>query len=381
MNTAVAIVGAGLSGLLVAYRLCQHGIEFKLLEANSRLGGRILSTPTVGSGRYNGDQPAIDLGPSWFWPDQSHIANLIQELGLERSVYLQASKGGSVMEYGDGAIVSGHGGDSMVGSYRISGGMLHLIQRLVDSLPEHSVLTDAQVKQVRREAAGMVTWVALAERTQQIHSTDVVLAVPPRVVAKSISFEPSLPDDYLSSLLAVPTWMAGQAKFAAVYDDPFWLDNGLSGNAFSQRGPLVEIHDASPQSGGPYALFGFVGVPAAQRRENVEQIKTGAVAQLTRMFGEQASKPRSVHLKDWAFDPLTATDLDWDTPRMHAPGVSDWSSVPGHDIVWAGTESARSSNHSNGYLEGAVEAAEWAAASLVARLGQSGKKIASNVNT
>jgi len=43
MDVPVIIIGGGLSGLLVGYRLAQKGIEFKVVEANQRLGGRILS--------------------------------------------------------------------------------------------------------------------------------------------------------------------------------------------------------------------------------------------------------------------------------------------------------------------------------------------------
>jgi monoamine oxidase len=367
MNPPVTIIGGGLSGLLVAYRLTQHGIGFKLLEANTRLGGRILSTMTTGSDSYSRQQPAVDLGPSWFWPGQQHLTSLIQELGLGSFVYTQASSGDSVIEYGDGSIVSGHTSASMAGAYRLRGGMYHLIQQLLDSLPAHSVMTGAQVTHLRRDVNGVVAVVRRPQGQQQIHSQQVVLALPPRVVARTIVFEPALPVDYLSSLMSVPTWMAGQAKLAAVYDAPFWRDKGLSGDALSQRGPLVEIHDASPHTGGPYALFGFIGVPAAQRLNRSEQLKAGAVDQLIRLFGEQAGMPQSVHFKDWAFDPMTAIDLDRDSPSMHASGVLDWMSVPGHDIVWAGTESARSLNQSNGYLEGAAEAAERAAISLVKR--------------
>ncbi|EDT04545.1 hypothetical protein BamIOP4010DRAFT_1927 [Burkholderia ambifaria IOP40-10] len=61
--------------------------------------------------------------------------------------------------------------------------------------------------------------------------------------------------------------MAPHAKYIAIYDTPFWRDQGLSGEARSARGPFGEIHDAS-MPGGCAALFGFFGVPA-QVRQNV----------------------------------------------------------------------------------------------------------------
>lgn len=367
MKTTVCIIGGGLSGLVVAHRLAQHGIDFTLFEANSRLGGRILSKSTNESSAYGAHNPAIDLGPSWFWAGQNQLAKLINELGLKEFVYLQASAGDSVMEYGNGDIVSGQGSASMAGSYRLRGGMFHLVQRLADSLPPHSFITQAHVSQLTCETNGMIVDVTLPHKTQQINCDEVVLALPPRVLARTISFKPSLPEQYSALLTAVPTWMAGQAKFVAVYETSFWTAMGLSGDGLSQIGPLVEIHDASPESGGPYALFGFVGIPAAQRENHSERVKSAALDQLARMFGEQARHPLSVHMKDWAFDPLTAIDLDQGSHGRHVTDVNDWVSIPGHKIIWAGTESSQSFNHSNGYLEGAVDAGERAASLLLER--------------
>lgn len=367
IKPAVTIIGGGLSGLLVAYRLTQLGVGYKLYEANARFGGRILSTSPISNEPYSVAHPAIDLGPSWFWPGQSHIARLINELGLSDYVYDQASAGNSVMEYGDGSIVSGQGSASMAGSYRLSGGLYHLIQRLIDATAAESLVSNAQVKEIQRNATGLVSVVTTATSTLEIESQEVVLAIPPRLAGSTIKFDPALPSEYSASLLSVPTWMAGQAKLVAVYNEPFWQDSGLSGDALSQLGPLFEIHDASPKTGGPYALFGFVGVPAVQR-SNTDQIKAEAVGQLTRMFGEAAANPVAVHLKDWAFDPLTSTDLDRDNVHTHASGAVSLTTVPGLDVIWAGTETAQSANHANGYIEGAVEAGERAAALIAKRV-------------
>lgn len=75
----VLIVGGGLAGLTVARLIHRAGINFRLLEARERLGGRILSVDESGRAAQEG----FDLGPSWFWPDmQPSFGWLVDELRL-----------------------------------------------------------------------------------------------------------------------------------------------------------------------------------------------------------------------------------------------------------------------------------------------------------
>ena len=88
----VVIVGGGLSGIAIAYKLAKLGVDFQLLEARARFGGRILALDSARS------SARFDLGPSWFWPTQEHIKSLIKELGLDGLMYAQYSNGDAVFE-------------------------------------------------------------------------------------------------------------------------------------------------------------------------------------------------------------------------------------------------------------------------------------------
>ena len=73
----IAVVGAGLCGLALARTLHARSQNFLLFEARARLGGRIL-------GERSASGMALDLGPTWFWPEsEPHMAALIEELGLD----------------------------------------------------------------------------------------------------------------------------------------------------------------------------------------------------------------------------------------------------------------------------------------------------------
>jgi monoamine oxidase len=154
--------------------------------------------------------------------------------------------------------------------------------------------------------------------------------------------------------------MAGQAKIVAVYDQPYWRMAGLSGDAMSQYGPMAEIHDASPARGGPYGLFGFVGVPANIRKQYREDLLAAAREQLVRLFGPELANPVSLTLQDWAHELLTATRLDHVQAGRH-PSYGMPLALNG---LWDGRLQFGSTEMApmfGGYLEGALEAAEFLA--------------------
>lgn len=341
-QTDTLIIGGGLSGLALAQMLHDAGQSFAVLEARARLGGRILVHETGSA--------AFDLGPAWFWPGQQRMAALVQRHGL--TVFEQASQGDFRYETAQGQIQQGRAGAAMQGSYRLAGGMTALTAALAAGLPDQQIHTRTQVTALVRDGS---TLRATTADGRHFSAGRAVLALPPRLAAQ-IRFSPALPDSALSALKSVPTWMAGQAKALALYDEPFWRSAGLSGDAMSQRGPLVEIHDASPVAGGPYALFGFVGTPPVHRR-NSDALRGAIADQLLRLFGPDAPDPRAVILKDWAADAATATPADAEPLTAH-PSYGMPSALRGlweGRLLMGGSEVA---DTFGGYLEGALEAAE-----------------------
>lgn len=342
------IIGGGLSGLALAEMLDARGQAFELVEARRRLGGRILTQRVGGAG--------FDLGPAWFWPGQPRMAALVARLGLAR--FDQYATGALSFEDAQGQVQRGRGFASMEGSWRVAGGLGALVDALAARVPDNSLRLGAQVVALEHGAGGVTA--TLADGAQ-IGADRVVLALPPRLAAQ-IAFAPALAEAAVSALQGVPTWMAGQAKAVAVYETAFWREAGLSGDATSRHGPMVEIHDASPAQEGPFALFGFIGVPPHHRRDEAA-LRGQILAQLVRLFGAGAAQPRALLLQDWAFDPFTACAADhaplYAHPDYGMPAAL--AGLWGGEVIFAGSEMAA---QFGGYLEGALEAAEAAFAAL-----------------
>ncbi|MEP0566259.1 MAG: FAD-dependent oxidoreductase, partial [Paracoccaceae bacterium] len=226
-----------------------------------------------------------------------------------------------------------------------------LVAALAQSLPGDRVMRSTPISGLTLHDDK----IAVEIERETISANRVVLAVPPRIAA-NMSFEPALPPSAITAMQNVATWMAGQAKAIAVYDNPFWREAGLSGDAMSRVGPMVEIHDASPKSGDKFALFGFIGTPPSNRRDE-ERLRQHISAQLVRLLGPKAGSPLDLFVKDWAFDPRTSTQADLAPLTVHPhyglpPAMTDlWEGR----VIFGGTEVAP---EFGGYLEGALEAAE-----------------------
>ncbi len=351
MQTHTLIIGAGLSGLSLARQLDAQNHDYLLVEARDRPGGRIL-TETLEDGYF-------DMGPSWFWPGQPRIAALIQGLGLEW--FEQYSSGAPIFEDEAGQVERGMGFASMQGSYRLTGGLSALTDALAARLSEKRLLLSKPIDALEKSASGIT---ATTKSGQPIRAQEVVLALPPRV-ANQFAFSPALSKETHAAMTGISTWMAGQAKAIAIYDTPFWRTAGLSGDAMSRRGPLVEIHDASPVKGGPYALFGFIGL-TPRARSDEHSLRQALKQQLTRLFGPEAVKPKALLVKDWAFDPFTSIEEDqqpvYTHPQYGLPHAMTrlWDGR----LIFAGTEVAP---QFGGYLEGALEAADNALALITTK--------------
>ncbi|OAF19624.1 flavin monoamine oxidase family protein [Bradyrhizobium neotropicale] len=362
-DRAVLIVGAGLAGLTVAHLIHRAGLDFRLLEARLRLGGRILSVDEKGLPAGDG----FDLGPSWFWPDmQPSLGRLVESLGL--ASFAQRSDGDVLFHRFSREAPQRFGGVGQAPvSMRVVGGTASIVTALAAGLPEGSIELGARATAARLDGDEVeLSFVDGSGAERMDRSSQIVFALPPRLLEATVSFTPGIDAVSARRWRNTPTWMAPHAKFFAVYDRPFWREKGLSGTAQSMVGPLVEIHDATTASG-KAALFGFLGLSGEDRAsQGKDAIVASCVLQLALLFGPEAAEPRATLIKDWATDPLTATNRDRAAAGHPVADRRPWVGERWRDhIVLAGSET---SAREPGYLAGAVNAAEGAAASLIARL-------------
>ena len=242
---------------------------------------------------------------------------------------------------------------------RFDGGSQLIAQRVAEQLGDR-IIYEAPLRRVTQNGDG----ITLASDGVELHAQRAIIAIPPALAGR-VEYGPALPARRDQLMQRMP--MGSVIKVNAVYDEPFWRQEGLSGRAGSDEGPIRTVFDNTPKSGSPGILIGFIegkdardlsGVAEPERRE-------AALGSLARYFGDQAAKPVRYIERDWTIEPYSRGCYG----AFMAPGTmtqygSALRELSGR-IHWAGTET---STVFAGYMDGAVRSGERAAAEVLQRL-------------
>ena len=182
----------------------------------------------------------------------------------------------------------------------------------------------------------------------------VVVTIPPALQSR-IDFQPLLPAQRAQLIQRMP--MGAVWKCYAIYEKPFWREQGLNGLAATPDGHVTVTFDNSPKDGSQGVLMGFVLGNQAKQFAGLsdEARKSSALHSFATFFGEQARTP--LRYLDHSF-----MNEEWSRgcyAGLMGPGV--WTTLgpalrePIGRIHWAGTET---SDVWNGYIDGAVRSGE-----------------------
>lgn len=344
----IIIIGAGLSGLLTAYRLKKEGIPFKILEARMRIGGRI--NTVVGS-----DNTPVEMGATWFGNQHQHLHALLNELGIG---YFEQSMNGTVLfQNSPNSAAEAIQIPPQAPSYRISGGTSQLINTLYASLDKDDILLDQEVKEVHFHQTSVEV---IAK--ESFEASKIVLALPPKLWAHKISFSPALPSNLMDTALNTHTWMEDSIKVALIYKESFWKKQNLSGTLFCNTGPVTEFYDHSSHENTTFALCGFVN--SYFHRLTYEERKASVITQLQNAFGAEASNFVEYTECVWneEKDTYQASLIDLFPHQNNGNPIFRNSFYDDRMII----SSSESAAHSPGYMDGAVYAGNVTAKKLIA---------------
>jgi monoamine oxidase len=235
---------------------------------------------------------------------------------------------------------------------RIVGGSQRISLRMAEELGDR-VRLSTPVRAIRTEADGVVAADVRARRA--------IVAVPPALAGR-IDYDPPMPGPRDQLTQRMP--MGSVIKTMAIYDEPFWRQDGLSGSGTSLPGPAQVIFDNTPPNGSPGVLLGFLEADEARAlgRMSEGDRREAVIAEHTRLFGTKAAKPSGYVEKDWSSEPYSRGCY----AGVLGPGAwttfGTWLRDPVDRIHWAGTETA---TRWMGYFDGAVQSGKRAAAEVM----------------
>jgi monoamine oxidase len=346
-----------------------------------RLGPHVLADLTQAMLKIERMARRVPLDAPWETPDAEKLDSKTFWSWMRRNVYTRAGRAMMdivieavwAAEPKDVSLLhvlfytrSGSGLESLLGTHggaqdsRFVGGSQVISLRMAEELGD-VVRLSAPVRRIEHDGDGVT-----------VHADGVtargrraIVALPPALAGR-IAYDPPLPGlrDQLTQRMPQGTVI----KCMAVYDSPFWREQGLSGQGLSDVGPAKITFDNSPPSGSPGVLLGFLegtaareygARPAAERREAV-------VAGFARAFGERAGRPERYIERVWADEEWTRGCYGCYMPTGGWTMFGRALREPIGVLHWAGAET---STVWNGYMDGAVRTGEETARAVLRAIG------------
>jgi monoamine oxidase len=341
-QTDVLIIGGGLTGLTLAYLLKQNEINFIIVEARNRLGGRIQT-------KYNDGEAPIELGATWLIDQQNSALELLKDLNI--TVFEQ--------HYGNTAIYHPNGSKTpqLVDlpknnskSYRINNGTFSMIEALIKRLDNGKIKTNEIINSIKLNSNGMEVF----SKNNSYNCKYVVSTLPPLLLSKTITIEPSLPNNINTLLSETHTWMYDSIRIGLTYKTPFWKAKNTSGTRYSSVGPIQEFYDHTNAKENLHALSGFTNSRFIDNP--LEERKHQVLEQLVSYYGSIALKYDNYEESLWKNEEFTSTKSErFLMPQTNNGHPLFQNAFLDNRLFIAGAET---SNIFPGKMEGAITSAK-----------------------
>ncbi|MEN0005239.1 MAG: NAD(P)/FAD-dependent oxidoreductase [Bacteroidota bacterium] len=344
-SSDLLIIGAGLTGLSLAYFLRNSGLKIHLLEARERVGGRIHTLYPVG-------QAPLEMGATWLGKKHTALVSLLDELGI--ATFEQQLGGRAIYEpisTSPHQLVQLPANDEP--SYRISGGTTALIKHLAKAIPPAQLQLGTVVQRIKRTESG----VEVISNRGTFTAKKVVSTLPPNLLASTIAFEPALPSSLQAVMHQTHTWMGDSIKISLSYTQPFWRKPPLSGTVVSNVGPIPELYDHANVEDTAYALKGFLNGAyfSATKAQRLQLV----LRQLEKYYGSQVRDFIAYEEAVWREEPYTFAPYQHPIlPHQNGGHELYQRSYWDNRLFIAGSETARAFP---GYMNGAVQSARYIA--------------------
>ncbi|MEN0062433.1 MAG: NAD(P)/FAD-dependent oxidoreductase [Myxococcota bacterium] len=291
----VLVVGAGAAGLTMARRLVEQGVEVRVVEASSAVGGRMAVDCTFA------DFP-ISLGAEWLSASRSVLDDVVPDRSARTDIALRGYARDDPYGFFDGELNVGKLGrfDDL---RFVNASWFDVFERYV--VPEVLPRTTLDSPVAAIDWSGDVVRVT-GTRGEVWEADRVVVTVPLSVLQRGdIAFVPALPTARRERIASAPVW-AGLKAFVA-FREPFFPTFLEFPDSFQSTGQRL-YYDASYGHDTQDFVLGMftVGAPAERASALGEDALVGSILkELDTIFGGIASRTYLRHLVwDWSQQPF-----------------------------------------------------------------------------
>jgi monoamine oxidase len=241
---------------------------------------------------------------------------------------------------------------------RIVGGMGAVYAPMAAEIGD-SLYLSQPVRRIEQDADG----VTVRSDDMTVRARRVIVAVP-IAIASQVLYEPMLPVDRSFLHQRMPS--GAIYKINIVYDEPFWRNDGLSGQSAAPGSPATVTIDASTDAPRPGVLCVIVEGPIARQIGKLDETerRRAILAELVARFGDKAVSPLDYVEHCWTTERYSGGGMLSHAPPGVLTEFGPALREPCGRIHWAGTES---SAVMCGWVDGAVRSGERAAAEAMQR--------------
>lgn len=219
---------------------------------------------------------------------------------------------------------------------------------------------NSPVRQVVQDSHG----VRVVTPTGEFSGRFLVCAIPP-ALAWQIDWQPALPTRREQLTQRCP--MGYTIKCLALYQSPFWKEKRLSGEGYSNTGPVTFTYDNTSYDGKQPALVAFVVGNHARRLGDLppQHRKSEILSAIARLLGPESLEPEFYHEQNWNMERWSGgCPVGISIPGMLSSVGPSLREIAGR-IHFAGTETA---TQHVGYMDGALQSGERVAGEILARI-------------
>jgi len=294
----VIVIGAGAAGLAAGYILDRYGIDFEILEASGRIGGRVWRADGFA------DFP-IDLGGEWIHQDPSVLAALIDDPGAEGAVEVVPFSPDTAYVWNNGRLGRYNWAANYYSEYKFKRSTWYgFLEDWIAPGSRDRIVYDSPVEAIDHSGSRVAVRVAGGA----VYEAEAVLVTAPLKILQRglIAFTPALPQAKQRAMreVIVPDGLKVFVRFT----ERFYPDVLLVGDPLTAAAQEKVIYDAAFRKGSSQNVLGLfcVGPAASEYTSPADEqaIVERLLMELDEMFDGRASVAYIDHVvQSWSAEP------------------------------------------------------------------------------